>query len=139
MGLKMPAYAYYSARGHESVRDEEGGGWNLKSQEKLDKFFNFVAHPLVREIGLNQVIYNNHQDLRETDWRAETIFEVQIEDRPQLTLLIDVMGKQGTIVIPDMSHLTRGNSCCLRVIERFCDCSIAPLSVADVENRIDRL
>ncbi|MGD5618107.1 hypothetical protein QUT22_22570 [Xanthomonas citri pv. citri] len=74
MGLKMPAYAYYSARGHESVRDEEGGGWNLKSQEKLDKFFNFVAHPLVREIGLNQVIYNNHQDLRETDWRAPRPF-----------------------------------------------------------------
>jgi hypothetical protein len=139
MGLKMPAYAYYSAKGHGSVRGEEDGGWNLKSQQKLDKFFNFVAHPLVREIGLNQVIYNNQQDLREIDWRAQTIFEVHIEDRPQLTQLIDVMGKQGTVVIPDMSHLTQGNSCCLRVIERFCDCAIAPLSVVDVENRIDRL
>ncbi|MCG2631783.1 hypothetical protein L6654_34660 [Bradyrhizobium sp. WYCCWR 13023] len=139
MGLKMPAYAYYSARGHGSVRDDEDGGWNLKSQQKLDKFFNFVAHPLVREIGLNQVIYNNHQDLREIDWRARTIFEVDIDYRPRLAELTDVMGKHGTMVVPAMSHLTDGNAYCRRVIDRFCDCVIAPVSVADIENRIDRL
>lgn len=139
MGLKMPAYAYYSAKGHMSVRVEEDSGWNLRSQQKLEKFFNFVAHPLVREIGLSQVIYNNQQDLREIDWRAQTVFEVDIEYRPRLAELIDAMGKHGTVVIPDMSHLTDGNSCCLQVIDHFCECVIAPVSVADVENRIDRL
>src|ERR1700682_3650731 len=112
MGLKMPAYAYYSAKGHMSVRVEEDSGWNLRSQQKLDKFFNFVAHPLVREIGLNQqVIYNNQQDLREIDWRAQTIFEADIECRPRMPELIDALDEQGTVVIPDMSHLTNGNSC----------------------------
>lgn len=139
MGLKMPAYAYYSAKGQRSIRDEEDRGWNPRSQQKLDKFFNFVAHPLVREIGLRQVIYNNQQDLREIDWRAQTIFEVDIEYRPHLAELIDAIDEHGTVVIPDMSHLTDGNSCCLRVIERLCECAIAPVSVTNVENRIDRL
>jgi len=139
MGLYMPAYAYYSAKGHKSVRGEEDRGWNPRSQQKLDKFFNFVAHPLVREIGFHQVIYNSQQDVREIDWRAQTIFEVDIEYRPQLAELIRAVDEHGTVVIPDMSHLTDGNSCCLRVIELFCECPIAPVSVANVDNRIDRL
>lgn len=139
MGLKMPAYAYYSAKGHMSIRGEEDRGWNPRSQQKLDRFFNFVAHPLVREIGLQQVVYNNQQDLREIDWRVQTVFEVDIEYRPHLAELIDAMDEHGTVVVPDMSHLTDGNSCCLPVIERFCECAVAPVTVADVGNRIDRL
>lgn len=138
MGLKMPAYAYYSAKGTDNVKDQEDSGWNLRSQGKIDKFFDFIAHPLIREIGLKEVIYNNQIDLLEMDWRAQTFFEPDTEYRPRLTELIDAMGEHGTVIVPDMSHLKDG-AYCRRVIDRFCDCPIAPVSVARVENRIDRL
>lgn len=146
MGLQMPAFAYYSAKGQrttgdrEGARDREDSKFNLGSRRILDRFFTLLRHPVLRDIAIEkQAAYNNQVDLHDVDWKARTVFETDVDGRPQLTQLIAAMAGRGTVVVPDFTHLRDGNAYCLPMIDTLCRSAIAPVAVTDLTEKIARL
>jgi hypothetical protein len=132
MGLLVPMYPYYSAKGTVDKREREDGAYNSENKAMLDTFLNLLRNPLVREVGIDcGAIYARDRgaDVRTIDWIAPTIYEVETEGRPLLEALITELDDRGTIVIPNRKHLTDDGIHAKTVLENLCERSLAPITV----------
>jgi hypothetical protein len=132
MGLLVPMYPYYSAKGTNDKRETEDGTYNVDNKAMLDTFLGLFRYPLVREVGIKcGAIYarDRDADVRTIDWVAPTIYEIEIEGRPLLEALLNELDDRGTIVIPNRKHLTDDGIHAESVLKRLWKRSLAPITV----------
>jgi hypothetical protein len=135
MGLTMPAYAYYLARGRKRKDPEKPEGWNKNSEVSLNVLFELLDHPIIKDIAIRKNAVSPRfadVDLSQSSWRMGTIVEEHRFTRPELKQILDELENRGTIVVPTIGHLKSNH----KLIKQFCEHPIAPISIDKVRVRV---
>ena len=138
MGLTMPAYAYYLARGRERKDPNKPTGWNKKSEDAIGLLFELLDHPLIKEIAVCENAVSSRFpdiDLRECNWRSGTMIEKDRLAREELEQILDGLQNRGTVVVPSIGHLKANH----KLMHRLCDHPIAPIAIDRAKVKIAML
>lgn len=133
MGLLVPMYPYYSAKGRNAKRNEGDGHYNDSNRAQLKAFFDLLRQPLVKKIGIRcRAFYarNENLDIRRIDWEGPEFYETETMWRPRLEALMDELEERGTIVVPSHEHLTDDGGDAKDLFERLSRGSLAIIAIS---------
>lgn len=104
MGLRLPLYPYLAAKGGAYQKANLQVGPNLRHNGVLKRFQRYLSRQDVKTLQRNiiQGQLNSHDD----DWFRPGRLEVDQAERPELTALLDEVGREGTIVVLNTLHIT---------------------------------
>jgi hypothetical protein len=133
MGLRLPLYPYLAARGGAYQKANLQVGPNLRHNGVLERFQRYLSRQDVKTLQRN--IVQGQIDSHEDDWFRPVRLEVDQAERPELTALLDEVGREGTIVVLNTMHIvgyrqdgTR-TATTRRLIKRIVDANIEVLSL----------
>lgn len=142
MGLLIPIYPYYSAKGTDDNRKSKGGAYNGLNKSMFQPLFYLLNQPLVREVGIKcRAVYprKEHADLRKIRWRAPETYETETMQRLGLDALMSKLRNRGTIVVPSHKHLTADSEDAKKVLERLCNGALAPIAIDRLQKTMQPL
>ena len=105
MGLRLPIYPYYAAQGRPSVKKIKGSAHNENARKELEEFVAFLARDDVRRIAFNFIPLPGKTNVAKSDWSRAAIFDDDCENHDNLKSLMTTVGKHGTILVPDETHI----------------------------------
>jgi hypothetical protein len=105
MGLRLPIYPYYTAQGRPSVKREKGSRWNDIARSQLEDFVAYLSLDDVRQIAFNYIPPLGKINVSKSDWSSASVFDEDDVNHVGLASLMTRVGKHGTILIPDETHI----------------------------------
>lgn len=144
MGMRTPLYPYFAASGKGRARtDWNNGHYNSINRRIVADFKSFMDRPATRAAAFNFFDSDTVNDA--SGWfRAET-FEEDLDRRPKLSSLLDLVGVHGAIVVPDVSHIEGRkddgppSGRVVRMMSRIIDENIQIISVKSAEHDLSEL
>lgn len=103
MGLRLPLYPYLAARGNVYQRIDPLVGPNRRNNDFLERFRLYLSRQDVKTLQRN--IIQGQLNSRVDDWFRPVRLEVDQVERPELTALLDEVGREGTIVVLNTMHI----------------------------------
>jgi hypothetical protein len=103
MGLRLPIYPYYVGKGKPAASKKRNSHFNDVARETLEAFETYLSHPGVKRLAEN-VIFDSVKPRGR--WFRTHTFDKDRDEHPKLLDLLNAVGKKGTILIPDITHIT---------------------------------
>jgi hypothetical protein len=103
MGLRLPLYPYLAAKGDAFQQANLQVGPNLRHNGVLERFRRYLSRPDVKRLQRN--IIQGQIDSLNDDWFRPIRLEIDQQERPELALLLDEVGREGTIVALNTMHI----------------------------------
>jgi hypothetical protein len=104
MGLRLPIYPYYAAQGKPKCRKDSQSEYNKRAHSSLQQFQRYLSLPEVKKLADN--IIPGSLDPKTDNWFRPCEFEEDDATQPVLIHLLNMVGRHGTILIPDITHIT---------------------------------
>jgi hypothetical protein len=110
MGLRLPLTPYCVARGRGTCKTRQGSAHNDRIAVLLQRFESYLSRKDVK-INAKNIIYGSVKR-RNGKWFCESVFDADDTRHRKLKSLVKEVGRDGTIVVPDMTHVVgRKKSC----------------------------
>lgn len=103
MGLRLPLYPYLAAKGDAFQQANLQVGPNLRHNGVLERFRHYLSRQDVKKLQHN--IIQGEIDSFNDDWFRPVRLEIDQQERPELALLLDEVGREGTIVALNTMHI----------------------------------
>lgn len=103
MGLRLPIFPYHAAQGKEAPRRSATSYHNNRARVALERFQAVLSREDVKSDAFNLI--RGRLRLIRGNWFRSVEFEEDDEEYPVLNRLLDTVGKHGTILVPDVTHI----------------------------------
>lgn len=105
MGLRLPIYPYYAAQGKSGVKRDPASFFNRRAFEEMQQFADYLSEPTIRRIASNVIPPQGKQSIPTNGWFEPAVFDEDDTDHKGLAALMARVGKHGTILVPDLTHI----------------------------------
>lgn len=103
MGLRLPIFSYHAAQGKGGSRQSATSYYNNRARVALERFQAVLSREDVKNDAFNLI--RGGLRLNRGSWFRPVEFEEDDEQYPVLNHLFDTVGKHGTILVPDVTHI----------------------------------
>lgn len=113
MGLRLPIYPYYAGRGRGNSRTSEASEYNRRTRSSLQNFQDYFSRTDVKQYA-SGIIIRGSMNPDKDNWFCPAVFDhgqdvsVNGNDDDKIPVLFDLLdrvGQDGTILIPDQTHI----------------------------------
>jgi hypothetical protein len=105
MGLRLPIYPYYVAQGKTGARKKLMSHHNDKARSFLERFERYLSGDEMQRLAFNIIPPQGSRSIPKRGWFRAPLFDEDCDHHAELAKLMDRVGKNGTIVIPNITHI----------------------------------
>jgi hypothetical protein len=105
MGLRLPIYPYYAAQGKRDAKLNSTSHYNAMAFEEMRHFAEYLSEPVVRQVASNVIPPPGKHSIPTKGWFKPALFDEDDRDHSGLAALMARVGKRGTILVPDLTHI----------------------------------
>ena len=105
MGLRLPIYPYYAAQGKTGVKFEPTSFHNQTAFDEMQHFEDYLSEPVIRKVAFNIIPPAGSLSAPAKGWFKPAAFDRDDTDHTGLADLMAKVGKHGTILVPDVTHI----------------------------------
>jgi hypothetical protein len=105
MGLRLPIYPYYVGQGKTGVRTDRASHHNEEALLFLERFERYLSGDEMQKLAFNIIPPHGSRSIPKRGWFRAPLFDKDFDDHAGLAKLMDRVGKNGTIVIPNITHI----------------------------------
>lgn len=105
MGLRLPIYPYYVGQGKIGVRNDRMSHHNEEARSFLKRFEEYLSGAEMQRLAFNVIPPHGSRSVPKRGWFRVPVFDEDCDDHAGLSRLMDRVGKNGTIVVPNVTHI----------------------------------
>jgi len=79
--------------------------FNRTAFQEMEQFSDYLSEPTIRRVAFNIIPPPGRQSIPTKGWFAPAVFDEDDRDHKELASLMARVGKHGTILVPDLTHI----------------------------------